>query len=157
MTPEEEARVKIDRQLNDAGWDIVPRNEYVPLSNAVAVKEGLMQGNKESDYLLFIEDKAIAVIEAKAEKVKLGEETAKQAEEYATHPISWNALWYKGLIPLVYLANGEKIYFKNLLNDPKGKYVELTKMHTPKKMLQLIGRIRCAAHTGTAGLEKMPI
>ena len=38
MLPEEKARVKIDKQLSDAGWDIVARNEYVPL-NASAVKE----------------------------------------------------------------------------------------------------------------------
>lgn len=60
MTPEEKARVKIDKQLNAAGWDIVSRQEYVPNCTA-AVKEGLMLGNTESDYLLFIDDKAIAV------------------------------------------------------------------------------------------------
>ena len=70
MTPEELARVKIDKQLNDAGWDIVSRNEYVPQSTA-AVKEGLMQGNKESDYLLFIDDKAIAIVEAKPKLIAL--------------------------------------------------------------------------------------
>ena len=44
LLPEEKARVKIDRQLTNAGWDIVSRNEYVPRS-ASAVKEALMQGN----------------------------------------------------------------------------------------------------------------
>lgn len=58
MLPEEKARIKIDRQLNDAGWDIVSRNEFVP-QNAQAVKEALMKGNTESDYLLFVEGKAI--------------------------------------------------------------------------------------------------
>lgn len=67
MTPEEKARVKIDKQLRTAGWDIVSRNEYVPGTTS-AVKEGLMQGNTESDYLLFIDNKAIAVIEAKKEE-----------------------------------------------------------------------------------------
>ena len=51
MTPEELARVKIDKQLNDAGWDIVSRMDYMP-NTASAVKEALMQGSKESDYLL---------------------------------------------------------------------------------------------------------
>lgn len=53
MLPEEKARVKIDKQLRNAGWDIVARNEYLPNSTS-AVKEALMGGNTESDYLLFI-------------------------------------------------------------------------------------------------------
>ena len=54
MLPEEKARVKIDKQLRNAGWDIVDRNEYLPNSTS-AVKEALMGGNTESDYLLFID------------------------------------------------------------------------------------------------------
>ncbi len=137
MTPEEKARVKIDKQLNNAGWEIVSRQEYVP-NYASAVKEGLMQGNKESDYLLFIDDKAIAVVEAKAESNSLGDIVAQQAEWYSTHPQSWVGMWFKNQIPLVYLANGNKIYFKNML-EPESEYVELTAMHTPKQMLKLIG------------------
>ena len=30
MLPEEKARVKIDKQLNNAGWDIVDRQDYLP-------------------------------------------------------------------------------------------------------------------------------
>ena len=139
MLPEERARKKIDKQLIDAGWDIVSRNEYVPKSTS-AVKEALMKGNKESDYLLFVDDKAIAVVEAKKEDDPLGPEVEKQAEDYARTPQNWYGLWYKGLIPLVYMANGRKIYFKNLLNDPDGDYVEISEMHSPKKMLSLINQ-----------------
>ena len=42
MLPEEKARVKIDKQLRNAGWDIVARNEYLPNSTS-AVKEALME------------------------------------------------------------------------------------------------------------------
>lgn len=139
MTPEEKARVKIDKQLKNAGWDIVSRDEYIP-SNALAVKEALMQGNKESDYLLFVDDKAIAVVEAKKEKNSLGDMVAAQAETYSKNPQSWYPLWFNGKIPLVYLANGNKIYFKNMLTDPDGDYIELSEMHSPKKMLQIIGK-----------------
>ena len=138
MLPEEKARIKIDKQLKNAGWDIVSRDEYIP-SNALAVKEALMQGNKESDYLLFVDDRAIAVVEAKKEDNTLGDIVAAQAEAYSKNPQSWYPLWFDGQIPLVYLANGNKIYFKNMLTDPDGDYVELTEMHSPKKMLQIIG------------------
>ena len=137
-TPEEKARKRIDKQLNDAGWEIVPRDEYVP-HDTQAVKEALMLGNKESDYLLFVEDKAIAVVEAKREENPLGDDVVRQAENYAVTPRDWYGLWFQGLIPLVYLANGKKIYFKNML-DPDSDYVELSAMHSPKKMLQIIGR-----------------
>lgn len=139
MLPEEKARIKIDKQLKNAGWDIVSRDEYIP-SNALAVKEALMQGNKESDYLLFVDDRAIAVVEAKKENNTLGDIVAAQAEAYSKNPQSWYPLWFDGQIPLVYLANGNKIYFKNMLTDSDGDYVELTEMHSPKKMLQIIGK-----------------
>ena len=139
MLPEEKARVKIDKQLNNAGWDIVDRQDYLP-NYAMAVKEALMQGGKESDYLLFVDNKAIAVVEAKKESDSLGPKVASQAEHYAKTPQNWYGLWFQGLIPLVYLANGNKIYFKNMLTDPDGDYVELGEMHSPKKMLQLIGK-----------------
>ena len=138
MTPEAKARIIIDKQLTAAGWDIVSRDEYVPRS-ASAVKEALMQGNTESDYLLFVDDRAIAVVEAKREEDPLGEDVEEQAEDYACNPQSWYGLWFPHQIPLVYLANGKKIYFKNLLH-PDSEYVELSEMHSPKKMLQLIGK-----------------
>lgn len=115
MLPEERARVRIDKQLSEAGWDIVARNEYVPKS-AAAVKEALMQGNTESDYLLFVDDKAIAVVEAKREENPLADDVENQAEGYSFHPQGWYGIWFDKQIPLVYLANGNKIYFKNKLN-----------------------------------------
>ena len=140
MLPEERAREKIDKQLINVGWDIVSRNEYVPKSTS-AVKEALMKGNTESDYLLFVDDKAIAVVEAKREDNLLGPEVEKQAEDYARGPQNWYGLWYQNLIPLVYMANGKKIYFKNMLTNPDGDYVELKEMHSPKKMLSLINQV----------------
>ena len=138
MLPEEKARVKIDKQLRNAGWDIISRNEYLP-NSTTAVKEALMVGNTESDYLLFVDGKAIAVVEAKREENPLGDEVKKQAEDYAVSPQSWYALWFEKLIPLVYMANGNKMYFKNMLVEDS-EYEELSQMHSPKKMLQIIGK-----------------
>lgn len=136
LLPEQLARIKIDKQLNEAGWDIVSREEYIP-NHAQAVKEALMMGTTESDYLLFVDNKAIAVVEAKREENSLGNVVAEQAENYSRNPRNWYGLWSDGCIPLVYLANGKKIYFKNML-EPDSDYVEINKMHSPKKMLNLI-------------------
>lgn len=45
MTPEEKARIKIDRFFGDSGWKVVNRDEYEPTMSAVAVREGLLENN----------------------------------------------------------------------------------------------------------------
>ncbi|MDE6284972.1 MAG: DEAD/DEAH box helicase family protein, partial [Bacilli bacterium] len=139
MLPEEEARIKIDKQLRDAGWEVVSRFEY-NRNNPSAIVEASMQSKKESDYLLFVDNKAIAVVEAKRGDNNLEAEVAAQAETYSVIPQHWYGFWLsENRIPLVYLANGKKILFKNMLL-PDSDYVQLDKMHTPKEMLQLIGQ-----------------
>ena len=138
MLPEEKARVKIDEKLSKAGWYIVDRDEYVPQTTS-AIREALTQGNMESDYLFFIDNKAIAVLEAKRADNPLGKDVESQAENYARTPLSWYGLWENCFIPLVYMSNGEKILFKNLLSDEE-EYAEIDTFHTPKEMLRLIKR-----------------
>lgn len=137
MYPEQLARQKIDGQLRDAGWDVVSRDDYQP-GAAVAVREVPMQCNKRCDYVLYIDSKAIAVLEAKEESNELGIEAAKQAEAYAGTPQEWYGVWHEGPIPLVYLANGRKICFRNLHNGKNSEYEELREMDSPKKMLKRI-------------------
>lgn len=138
MTPEEKARVKIDEKLGRAGWYIVNRDEYIPQTTS-AIREALAQGNKESDYLLFVDNKAIAVIEAKKADNQLGSDVESQAENYAKTPLSWYGLWEDGYIPLVYISNGKRILFKNLKSG-SDDYAELNDFHSPKEMLRLISR-----------------
>ena len=80
MTPEEKARVKIDKMLEAAGWKVVCRKDFVA-NEAVAVTEGLMKGNKEADYLLFLMGIAVGVLEAKREEIDVNTpEVIEQAE-----------------------------------------------------------------------------
>lgn len=138
MLPEEKARKRIDEFLDAAGWTSVPRDEFTP-DHPTAVMEALMLGNTESDYLLFIDGNAVAVLEAKREENELKKDVATQAEQYAHTPQSWYGLWYDGLIPLVYMSNGKKILFKNLLTG-QSEYTEIESMHSPKEMLRMIGK-----------------
>lgn len=139
MLPEEEARIKIDRQLREAGWEVVSRLEY-NRKNPSALVEASMQRHKESDYLLFVDNKAIAVVEAKRSENNLKTDVEQQAEEYTLAPQNWYGFWLtENKVPLVYLANGNKILFKNMLK-PDSKYEQIPKMHTPKEMLRLIGQ-----------------
>ena len=59
MTPEEKARIKIDQWFADAGWKVVNREDYEPTCTAVAIREGLLKGNLEADYFLFINGKEV--------------------------------------------------------------------------------------------------
>ena len=61
MKPEEKARVKIDQWLTEAGWKVINRDEFEADSSAVAVREGLLKGNREADYFLFINGKAVGI------------------------------------------------------------------------------------------------
>lgn len=61
-----------------------------------------MLGNMESDFFLFVDGKAIAVVEVKREENPLGDEVKRQAEEYVASPQFWYALWFEDLIPIVY-------------------------------------------------------
>ena len=54
MTPEEKARQKIDQWFAEAGWKVINREDYEPTCTAVAIREGLLKGNLEADYFLFI-------------------------------------------------------------------------------------------------------
>ena len=136
--PEEKARQKIDSFLKKSGWYVVSRDEYVPATTS-AICEALMSDNTESDYLFFVEDKVIAVLEAKRAENMLGKDVADQAEAYAQHPQDWYGTWETGMIPLVYLSNGDILLFKNLLTG-ETEYTELSAIHSPKEMLKLIGR-----------------
>ena len=50
MTPEEKARERIDQWFKDAGWKVINRDEFESNMSAVAIREGLLNGNREADY-----------------------------------------------------------------------------------------------------------
>ena len=137
LLPEEKARKKIDALLKKAGWKIVSREEYSPGMSAVAIEEGLLKGNLEADYLLFLEGKAIGVLEAKKESAVLSDIVANQAENY-THQLLPMYQYWETPLPLIYLSNGKELLFRNL-KEPNGKYRKLDAMHSPKKMAELAG------------------
>ena len=70
-TPEELARINIDKQLEASGWIIQSRNAMnLYAARGVAVCEFPLETG-EADYLLFVDRKAVGVVEAKPEGVTL--------------------------------------------------------------------------------------
>ena len=137
MLPEEKARLEIDNKLQTAGWCVVDRKHYTPSISAVAITEGLLKGNLEADYLLFIEGKAIGVLEAKKSDTLLSEVVAKQAENYTHKLLSWYQCWRKPM-PFVYLSNGKELLFKDMRSG-ESSYRQLRQMHTPQELVKMAG------------------
>lgn len=138
MTPEERARIRIDQWFEDAGWEVTDRDHYTPSSTAVAIREGLLEGNLEADYFLFINGKAVGVLEAKRKEVDIASpHVAEQAEHYtrsATHCYQTIA----NPLPLVYLSNGESVLFRNQ-NLEDAPYDEINRIHSPKEIVKMLG------------------
>ena len=138
MTPEQIAREKIDRMFAEAGWAVVDRDHYSPEISAVAVEEGLMKGNCEADYLLFINGKAVGVLEAKRQEVDVTDSiVAEQAEHYTRSVPNWCQAWQNPL-PLAYVSNGKELYYRDLRNSD-GCYEPLKKIHSPKEITRMLG------------------
>lgn len=113
MQPEQKARVHIDGMLEEAGWRVVDRTSYAPNMTAVAIREGLMKGNREADYLFFLNGKAVGVLEAKREEVDvISTEVQEQALLYTRSCPSWCQAWFPDIpLPIAYVSNGKELMF----------------------------------------------
>ncbi len=113
LKPEERARIWIDRKLERSGWKVINRDEYHDGLSAVAIRESLLKGNKEADYLLMLNGKACAILEAKRPEISLDNSTLiEQAENY-TQILPDTIKAHERPLRLVLLSNGKKIAFKN--------------------------------------------
>lgn len=138
MKPEERARVKIDQMFDDAGWKVVDREHYAPNISAVAIKEGLLDNKLEADYFLFLNGKAIGILEAKREEVDVRSSVVcEQAALYARSvPSKYQA--YMRPLPFIYQSNGNTMIFKDMRSE-SSEYIELNRIHSPKEIVKMLG------------------
>ena len=152
MTPEEQARVKIDSLLEQAGWavqDAAAINLYA--STGVAVREfSLKPGHGAADYLLFVNQKAAGVVEPKPEGFSLtGVEV--QSEKYSAGPLD-NLPAHQRPLPFLYESTGSETQFTNRLDlEPRSRGV--FSFDTPQTLAEWIGATdaegdRLAEHRG---------
>ena len=85
LSPEQQARKEIDKALDAGGWLIQDRAELnISAGLGVAVREFKMaDGHGFADYMLFVEGKAVGVLEAKPAGYPLTS-VELQADKYAT-------------------------------------------------------------------------
>lgn len=133
MLPESEAREEIDRLLREAGWNI---QDYkcINLSSSlgVVVREfPLPRG--DADYLLFVDRKAVGVIEAKPKGTTLsGVEV--QAQKYAIE-LPDNIQYEEEILPFVYTSTGSETYFWDN-RDPEPRARRVFAFHKPETLLE---------------------
>ena len=139
MEPEEKARVIIDRMFEEAGWKVVERDKYAPNMTAVAIREGLMVGNREADYLLFLNGKAVGVLEAKRIEIDINSDIVQeQARLYTRSCPKWCQAWFPNIpLPLAYVANSRDLMFYDTRKS-NSEFEYCKKIHTPKEVKKLL-------------------
>ena len=136
MTPEEKARIEIDKMLEQAGWIVQDRSELnIRASMGVAIREFVMKDNGESDYLLFVNGKAIGVLEAKKAELSLSG-VENQSQGYACN-LPEGVRYYQMPLPFIYESNGSEIYFRDC-RDEVCRSRRLFAFHKPETLLELI-------------------
>ena len=134
-TPEQEARQVIDQRLAEAGWTVQDYKQLnLSASLGVAVREfPLPKG--DADYLLFVNRKAVGVIEAKPVGETLGG-VDWQSDKYVKNPPT-NLPHFHDPLPYVYESTGKETFFRNL-RDPDARSRPLFTFHQPQSILEEI-------------------
>lgn len=138
MTPEQKARQKIDQWFTDAGWKVINREDYESTSTAVAIREGLLKGNLEADYFLFINGKAVGVLEAKREDIDaFSNKVCEQATLYARSvPNVYQA--YQKPLPFIFTSNGKELYFCDF-RQQDSCFKQIMTIPTPYELVKQLG------------------
>src|SRR5437660_161805 len=133
-TPEELAREKIDKLLSDCGWVIQNRGSInLSAGRGIAIREALLKDRDEVDYLLFVDGKAIATVEAKPEGFTLTgveEQSGKSGKGLLDIYPKW-----REPLPFAYESTGVETQFTNHL-DPSPKSRSNFAVHKPETLLK---------------------
>lgn len=138
QNPEQIARDKIDQMLVDAGW-FVQSKDNVNLSANIGV--ALREVNTETgpaDYILFVNAKAVGVVEAKAEDLgfKLTQ-VEEQSQRYSKSSLKIGPFTLDNDKPFVYESTGTVTRFTDY-RDPKPRGRNVFSFHKPETLADWI-------------------
>ncbi len=131
VKPEEKARQAIDGLLEAAGWSVQNLDELnLGKAVGVAIREFSLS-NGIADYLLFVNRRAVGVIEAKSEGTTLSgvaEQTAKYLEGIPDNLVNTHT-------PpcFAYETTGRETYFRDL-RDPEARSRRIFAFHKPETL-----------------------
>ncbi|MFM2225624.1 MAG: hypothetical protein RJA07_1826 [Bacteroidota bacterium] len=130
MLPEQKARENIDKLLTQSGWTIQDFKNLNPAASiGIAVREFPVE-NGFVDYMLFIDRKAIGVIEAKKTGTPLSM-VEEQTARYSTSKIKWKA--DNQPLRFLYESTGVETRFTNTA-DPNPRAREIFNFHQPETL-----------------------
>lgn len=139
LPAEAKARLKIDADLEQAGWLIQDRSELnLSAGLGVAVREVPMADGRV-DYLLYVNQRIVGVVEAKPAGTTLAE-VHHQAMRYAgglTPGQKLNAILVKGVLPFVYEASSTELFFSNHF-DPEPTSRRIFNFQRPSTLQAII-------------------
>ncbi|HRQ55209.1 MAG TPA: type I restriction-modification enzyme R subunit C-terminal domain-containing protein [Ignavibacteriaceae bacterium] len=148
LTPEQQARINIDKQLLQAGWFVQDLKDFYPSASlGIAVREYPTESGS-ADYILFIDRKPVGVIEAKKEGITLSG-VHDQTTRYAS-----DKLKYVGKVsdlPFQYESTGTETYFTDA-RDPAPRQREIFNFHKPETLNEWLKQ----EETLRARLKKFP-
>ena len=161
MTPEEKARQQIDRMLGAAGWEVQDLRELnLGAGLGVAVREFPLKSG-EADYLLFVDRRAVGVVEAKPEGDTLSG-VAEQSEKYLVG-VPANLPHVQEPLPFGYESTGIETFFRDL-RDPDPRSRRVFSFHRPETLREwtaqgntLRARLRYLPPLLTTGLRDCQI
>jgi len=149
MTPEEEARQRIDELLTQACWEVQDLKKVnLTAKLGVAVREYPTETG-EADYLLFVDRKPVGVIEAKPVGTTLSG-VADQSERYLTSRLKYIKLDGVELC-FGYESTGVETFFRDT-RDPFPRSRRIFAFHKPETLLEWFSQ----PNTLRARLREMP-
>lgn len=147
--PEEQARKNIDKLLESCGWKIQNYKQLdLSAGPGVALREVPTKVGP-TDYLLFVDRKAVGVIEAKAEGTPLGG-VAEQSTDYVKG-IPDHIPHLHEPLPFSYESTGVETNFRDL-RDPDSRSRAVFAFHTPATLADWLAQ----GDTVRSRLRKLP-
>jgi type I restriction enzyme R subunit len=135
QNPEQIARDHIDKQLLACGWIIQDKKKLnLSAGLGIAVRE-YQTDIGPADYVLFVDKKAVGIIEAKREEEGVRLSTVEeQSAQYAHAKLR---LLNNDPLPFVYESTGEITRFTDY-RDPKPRARQVFTFHRPETFAQWI-------------------
>jgi len=138
QNPEQIARDKIDKMLELAGWLVQSKDKVnLTVGLGVALRETSTESGS-ADYILFVNAKAVGVIEAKAEDLGYQlVQVEEQSARYATEAIKIGKFTLESEKPFVYESTGTLTRFTDY-RDPKPRGRRVFSFHKPETLAEWI-------------------